>query len=114
MSEKKAPISLAEMHRAAYASRNMTEKHFDDLIKEANKDEKTVRAKALEASKDGCLAALDARLKMDDVLAEFEDDFRQFYRDLLERQRLKIKDEELARVAAAGGRAIHALRTGSA
>ena len=101
MAEKKTPISIAEMHRAAYASRSMTEKYFDDRIDEAKKEGKTDRAKALEASRDGCLAALDARLKMDDVLAEFEDDFRLFYRDLLERQRLKIKDEEAKRKDAA-------------
>ena len=93
MAEKKAPISLAEMHRAAHASRNLTEDRYNDLIENAELDGKSDRAKGLEVSRDGCLAALDARLKMDDVLVEFKDDFRIFYRDLLEKQKLKIERE---------------------
>ena len=101
MAEKKAPISIAEMHRAAYASRNMTEKYYDDYIGRAKKAGNDDLVKMREASRDGCLEALDARLKMDDVLVEFEDDFRLFYRDLLERRRLKIKEEEAKRKDAA-------------
>ena len=116
MAEKKAPIPLAEQHRAAHAARNIVEKYFDRQIDNAKLDAKFDRAKGLEVSKDGCLNAMDALVKMLDVLEEFPDDFRLFYRDLLERQRLKIKDEEakIADIAAKGGRAIHALRTGSA
>lgn len=110
--QKKAPITLAEMHRAAHASRNLTEDRYDDLIEKAKESGKTDHAKGLESSRDGCLAALDAQLKVWDVLIEFSDDFRPFYRDLLDRQRLKIQQEEEAR--AKGGRAIHQLRTGTA
>ncbi len=90
--QKKAPITLAEMHRAAHASRNMTEKRFDDLIEKAKTNGKLSHVKMLEISRDACLAALDARLEIDDVLVEFEDDLRVFYSGLLKRRRIKMEE----------------------
>ena len=87
MSEPKKKIPLAEQHRAAHASSNMSEKYLDGLIEKAAKDGNEKRASELRASKEQFLPAMEALLKTVDPMVEFEDNTRSFLVGLLEKQR---------------------------